>query len=210
VNETLPVFANLECRTLLEMVAGYAIILDSTGRIDWTNRAPVGASVDDYIKTPLDRWIIADQRPVVCETVASVVAGAPPTTLELRSEITGRWYSAQFQRLSRRGSADGVFVHAVDIDDVKREKAALAIRRPRIQAPATESDPAAELRRFELMADALPVLISYVDSQRRYQYNNAAYERWFVTSREDLRGRDLETVVGPAAYANSEVTWTRR
>src|SRR5690606_36109522 len=55
-------------------------------------------------------------------------------------------------------------------------------------------------RHFELMADALPVLISYVDSQSRYRYNNAAYERWFETSREALCGRTLEEVLGPTAY----------
>lgn len=39
------------------------------------------------------------------------------------------------------------------------------------------------LRRSEeqlhLIADALPVLIAYVDSQQRYRFNNRAYEDWF-------------------------------
>jgi PAS domain S-box-containing protein len=55
-------------------------------------------------------------------------------------------------------------------------------------------------RRFDLMADALPMLISYVDADRRYQYNNAAYERWFECSREELRGVRVDEVLGRAAY----------
>ncbi len=63
-----------------------------------------------------------------------------------------------------------------------------------------EDDSQAAQRRLALIADALPVLISYVDAERRYQYNNAAYTRWFGTSREAMRGRSLPDVLGTAAY----------
>ncbi len=53
---------------------------------------------------------------------------------------------------------------------------------------------------FERIADALPELISYVDSDRRYQFNNRAYENWFGISRESLKGRLFEKIIGPAAY----------
>ncbi len=29
------------------------------------------------------------------------------------------------------------------------------------------------------LPDALPVLLSYVDRDQRYRFNNRAYERWF-------------------------------
>ncbi len=61
-------------------------------------------------------------------------------------------------------------------------------------------DSQAAQRRLDLIADALPVLISYVDAERRYQYNNAAYTRWFGTSQEEMRGRALADVLGKAAY----------
>lgn len=37
-------------------------------------------------------------------------------------------------------------------------------------------------QRMQLMADALPVLISYVDFRERYQFNNAEYQKWFWNS----------------------------
>lgn len=49
--------------------------------------------------------------------------------------------------------------------------------------------------------DALPMLISYVDSSLRYQFNNAAYREWFGLQPEQLKGKHLPDVVGPEAYA---------
>lgn len=47
--------------------------------------------------------------------------------------------------------------------------------------------------------DSLPALISYVDIDLRYRYNNRAYEEWFGARREELFGRSLEEVLGKAA-----------
>jgi len=53
---------------------------------------------------------------------------------------------------------------------------------------------------MRLVADALPVLISYVDAGGRYRFNNKAYEEWFGHKRKDLAGRHLRDVLGEAAY----------
>lgn len=54
--------------------------------------------------------------------------------------------------------------------------------------------------RLQFLADALPVLISYVDADRRYQFNNAAYERWFGVPRHATWGRHMWEVLGDDAY----------
>ncbi|HYN46019.1 MAG TPA: PAS domain S-box protein, partial [Allosphingosinicella sp.] len=51
-----------------------------------------------------------------------------------------------------------------------------------------------------LVADSLPVLISYVDADRRYRFNNKAYEDWFGHKRKALSGKHLRDVLGDAAY----------
>ncbi|WP_164468210.1 HWE histidine kinase domain-containing protein [Caulobacter vibrioides] len=51
------------------------------------------------------------------------------------------------------------------------------------------------------MADAVPILISYVDSDERYRFVNRAYERWFGVDRAQIEGRPLREVVGDVAYA---------
>ena len=56
----------------------------------------------------------------------------------------------------------------------------------------------AELR---LITDAVPALISYVDSEERYRFVNRAYEDWFGCSREAVQGRRVREVVGEQAYA---------
>jgi PAS domain S-box-containing protein len=50
------------------------------------------------------------------------------------------------------------------------------------------------------IADAVPELICYVDQDQRYRFNNAAYERWFGYSRDQITGKHLREVVGEEAY----------
>lgn len=53
---------------------------------------------------------------------------------------------------------------------------------------------------LQILTDALPVLISYIDSQERYRFVNKAYEDWFGRSRDEILGRSVREVVGDAAY----------
>lgn len=50
------------------------------------------------------------------------------------------------------------------------------------------------------MADAVPILISYVDRDERYRFVNLAYERWFGVDRSQIEGRTLLEVLGEEAY----------
>lgn len=70
-----------------------------------------------------------------------------------------------------------------------------ALERARAEARVAEGE--RELRR---LTDALPVLISHVDAQGRYRFNNRAYEEWFGHPREEIYGRTLSEVLGEAAY----------
>ncbi|NQT72933.1 MAG: PAS domain S-box protein [Chloroflexi bacterium] len=54
--------------------------------------------------------------------------------------------------------------------------------------------------RLRLIADALPVLISYVDKEERYQFNNKGYENWFGHSREEMHGQKIADIMGVEAY----------
>jgi PAS domain S-box-containing protein len=51
--------------------------------------------------------------------------------------------------------------------------------------------------KLRLVTDAMPVLISYVDSDKRYQFSNRAYEEWFGRKGD---GKRLDEVLGNAAY----------
>lgn len=53
---------------------------------------------------------------------------------------------------------------------------------------------------LQLIIDAVPVLISYVDAECRYRLNNLTYEKWFGRSREELHGKHLREVLGDDAF----------
>jgi PAS domain S-box-containing protein len=75
------------------------------------------------------------------------------------------------------------------------ERTWAAFEQARAQAETRERE-----RELQVLTDALPVLISYVDRDQRYQFNNRAYEDWFGRSRESIKGRHLKDVLGEAAY----------
>jgi PAS domain S-box-containing protein len=197
--------ADLDYRDLLDMVSGYTIIVDSQHHIRWLNRAPMGRRPHEYIDADILQLVIDAHRPIVADALARVAMGEPVIELEVQSAKLLRWFSARVVGIVRHGAIPGVFVHALDVDDAKRMETELAIQRARrltIRESSSAAPEEVSRRRLELMCDALPVLISYVDSRRRYRYNNAAYEGWFGVSREQLRGRTVEEVLGSAAYEN--------
>jgi PAS domain S-box-containing protein len=55
-------------------------------------------------------------------------------------------------------------------------------------------------QRLTVIGDSLPVLVSLIDREQRYQFANATYERWFGRKPVDIIGKTLEEVLGVAAY----------
>jgi len=55
-------------------------------------------------------------------------------------------------------------------------------------------------RLIRLLTDALPVLVSYVDSEQRYRFNNKTYEDWFQQPRTEVTGKHVKSVLGEQAY----------
>ncbi|MFO7561824.1 MAG: PAS domain-containing protein [Enhygromyxa sp.] len=204
-SETRPAGESFDCCHVLQTIAGYAIVVDSRRRVRWMNRAPVGRSLRSYIGADVLQFIAEDQHPIGRDAIEQVLAGASAIELEVQGAESGRWHSLRIIRLSPADPGSGLLLHAIDIDDAKRAQTELSIERARRWAHRGADERAGEderaaARRFALMADALPVLISYVDHQGYYRYNNAAYERWFGTSREEIYGRSVVEVLGEAAY----------
>jgi len=56
---------------------------------------------------------------------------------------------------------------------------------------------------LQILIDAVPALISYVDAERRYRFVNHSYEEWFGCSRDQLVGQHMSTVLGEQAYENA-------
>ncbi len=52
-----------------------------------------------------------------------------------------------------------------------------------------------------LLTNNLPVLISYIDSEKRYRFCNQRYEYWFGQPSESFHGKTIKEVLGDDAYA---------
>ncbi|MBJ6110764.1 PAS domain-containing protein [Hymenobacter sp. BT523] len=117
---------------------------------------------------------------------------------ELFNPATGRtkqiYVDFVYQPLhDERGRTTGILAFIVDSTDKMRAR------------QATEDT----AQRLRLLTDALPVLIAYVDRERRYQFANHAYRTWFNRDPALLLGRPVREVVGEEAYAATEAYMTR-
>ena len=83
---------------------------------------------------------------------------------------------------------------------VQRKSVEWALRRALSDAQRSEDNARSAARQLELVTDALPVLVSYVDREHRYCFVNQNYERWFGAERSTLVGRHAREVLGAAAY----------
>jgi len=89
---------------------------------------------------------------------------------------------------------DGVdLIYCSARDMTERNKLQDEIVRGRARAEEDE-------RFLRLITDNAPALMSYVDTDRRFRFANAAYRDWLGVEPESLYGRTLEDVYGKATY----------
>ena len=69
------------------------------------------------------------------------------------------------------------------------------IERMDVEQALSESE-----RAFYLMTDALPICISYVDSNCCYRFVNATYEIWHNMPRREILGRHISEIIGKETF----------
>ncbi len=89
---------------------------------------------------------------------------------------------------------------------VDREQARVREEQARVNAEVDKRRAvAAELAEREhllrTVADSLPALLTYVDRDLRYRFNNARYEEWFGVRRADIAGRRVVDLIGEHNFA---------
>jgi PAS domain S-box-containing protein len=96
-----------------------------------------------------------------------------------------RWaIDAASPRLGADGQFQGYIGSVLDISDRKQIEETLRQRET-------------ELR---LVTNAVPALISFVDSDQRYRFNNRGYEEWFGHPATEIYGKSIQAVLGETAY----------
>jgi len=58
---------------------------------------------------------------------------------------------------------------------------------------------------LRLITDALPVLVSYIDKEHKFRFNNKTYEEWFKVKSESINGLFIRDVIGEQAYNKVKV-----
>lgn len=90
-----------------------------------------------------------------------------------------RWYDVRTYP-----AANGITIYFRNVTDQKLAEEVLQQRE-------------AELR---LVTNAVPALISFVDSDQCYRFNNRAYEEWFGSLAKEIYGKHLREVLGETGY----------
>ncbi|AFZ35263.1 putative PAS/PAC sensor protein [Stanieria cyanosphaera PCC 7437] len=93
-------------------------------------------------------------------------------------------YGKAVPLLDEFGKVRGAIAAFLDITERKQMQEALRRREE-------------ELR---LVTNQVPVLISFVNSQQRYRFNNLTYQKWFGRSPAEVCGKHLREVLGESAY----------
>ena len=57
---------------------------------------------------------------------------------------------------------------------------------------------------LQLIINAMPVLIGYVDHEQRFRLNNSAYLEWYGMTPQELYGKTIREVLGDEVYAGRE------
>lgn len=138
--------------------------------------ADIGRAVSDIT------WRFED--PSLLEDAAAVLAGRHADQKEIHSDEPG-WYLRRIMPYrTETERVEGVVITFTDISSRKAMEIALQ---------QSES----HLRRI---ADNMPALISYIDSDLRYRFNNASYEQWFGIPPDAVLGKYVPDVIGHEAF----------
>ena len=98
-----------------------------------------------------------------------------------------RFFTFTYQAYREQGHIVGISVFAYEVSE-------------QVQARRAQEASAASAQRLQLLTDALPVLIGYIDREHRYRFTNHAYEDWFGQPAAALWGQRVREVVGEEAY----------
>ena len=185
-------------RSITENLPTLIAQIDRDGNFVFLNSRTVkfyGSTVEKLLHRPIRDAYTAAAYARVAPMIAQAAAGQR-VTFENHIEVDGKpfyYHASLVPQLTPGGEPDGYFAMAFDIT-TRRE---------------TELRQLRSEERLKTITDNLPVLISYIDTDMRYQFANAMYKDWMGVPVADMLGRTVEDVFG-TAYFDERRVWMAR
>ena len=133
------------------------------------------------------------------DTLNEVLAMKQTLNQEVRISATGEHLLMRIHPYwIDRSQCDGLVITFIDINEIKQAQSHLESLCAELkQAEEKLRQSSAQL---QLITNALPVWISYIDEMERYRFNNATYESWFGRPAAEIEGLHLPEVIGEEIY----------
>ena len=180
-------------RTVADSMPALIAYIDRNLRYRFTN---------EHFRTLLGH----DPRDMLGKTVFEVLGAEFARSLAHHSEAALRGQRVHYERegvhggvklqmmgdlvpdIAADGSVSGFYMMALDITERKNAE---------LQQAASE-------KRLKLLTDNLPVLIAYLDQERKFLFLNHTFQLWFGIDPQPLMGRHLAEGIGAAHYRDAE------
>jgi len=180
-------------RDLFESAPVAYLLLDLEGRIHSANRSALAlldvnpAAVD---RTKFSEIVSAPSQDAYFLHRRALLDGKRPGPIEIELRASERIPSIPVELHASQARLAGS-----PQDELLVALLDLSARR-RAEYDRAESD-----HQRRLMADALPIPVSYVDAAERYQFCNASFASWHGLGAAEIRDRPLHEIIGATAYA---------
>lgn len=209
------VLAERALRTLaaiFDATTDYVVQFDPKGRITYMNpaaRRRTGVALD----APLDRLTLEDFNPP--KSLHRYISEVGPTAI-----ANGVWVGESLVWDAERREFPVSHIVICHRDKEGKVEYFSALMRDISAAKAAETAMRDSEHRLRMVTDNLPVLISYLDRELRFQFINRTYQQWFGTdaapqvgtSEREFYGEQAWLQIGPrlqAALAGQEVAYDR-
>ena len=172
-------------RSITENLPALIFQVDRDGKFVFLNARTAkfyGSTMEQLLHQPIRNAYTGQELVSVAPLLAQVESGQR-VTFENEMAVDGKqfhYHASLVPQLTADGEPDGFFAMAFDIT-ARRE---------------TELRQLRSEERLQTITDNLPVLISYIDTDMRYQFANAMYKDWLGVQPASMLGRTVEDVFG--------------
>ncbi|BAU88798.1 PAS/PAC sensor hybrid histidine kinase [Methylorubrum populi] len=182
------------CEAIFDCAVDFAIITtDREGTVTaWNPGAEriLGWSVGEMLGQPTGTFFTPEDRasgqPAAEMRRAAEAGRAADERWHVRKDDSRFWASGELMPLRSPDGTDLGF---------------LKILRDRTEAIAREGETRRVRDELQVVTDALPVLISFIDRDHVYRFVNRRYETWFDRPASEILDRPVREVVGEEVYA---------